>query len=64
MHVVRRPRRRSPAGVPIGPGYVERPSMSAGGEPGVGDRGEARVERQLERIAEQAPPDVRLADAA
>ena len=40
------------------------PSMSAGGEPGVGDRGEARVERELERVAEQPPPDVGLPDAA
>ena len=59
-----RPRRRSPAGVPIGPGYVEMPSMSAVVEPGVLDRGEAPVERELERVAEQPPADLGLTDAA
>ena len=49
-----RPRREKPAGVPIGPGYVERPSMSAARQPGVLDRGEAAVERQLQRVAERA----------
>ena len=37
--------------------------MSSVVRPGVLDRGEAAVERQLERIAEQPPADVGLADA-
>ena len=38
--------------------------MSRGGEAGVVDGGEARVERELERVAVEAPADVGLADAA
>ena len=40
------------------------PSMSVGGEAGVLDGGEARVERELERVAEQPAADLGLPDAA
>ena len=57
------PAPENPGGWPIGPGIGRDAVDVGGGEPGVGDRGEARVERELERIAEEPPTDVGLAGA-